>query len=855
LVYKLLRFKFLQTIVQKLKLVIKIQLGSSGYPLVSVLKIHRMYWYLFPTLASVLIQGHHGHVAMDHKLGRSHIYESPEKYNIPSPHSNPNNDGESPVPTGRSSGPFVGSCKGGAVCVPFVACPAHVRSEEKEYCETLGGRKGVCCTTGKNHTKPFTAKDRHHRFVNLDQATLKSLNRKSKDEMDLLRAREAKLLISAEPTILLPGSASYSHFRNSRRFDHLDITEVTDVASRALEIAIATKAFKDREGVSNLELEMGMIQEDLRSTPLGHTCLLKPNCPEVPEKYRRIDGSCNNRYNSLWGATRTPYSRLLPPSYDDGIWVPRTSQLPGHDLPSPRLITSTVFNENYASNDKLTLLAMQFGQFLAHEITQALDFTYGNGSAISCCSQDGLHSIAPENRHFACMPIEMSPSDGFFKIYKQGCMNFVRSVLAPREDCTLGYAQQMNKVTHFIDGSVIYGSSPEQTGELRSFEGGKLKVFKDFGRDLLPLSKDTDACLTMEQGTACFNSGDTRTNQMITLVVMHTVFMREHNRIASILEKLNPDWDDEQIFLETRQIVIAEFQVITYKEFLPAIIGDLAMEEFDINLAEGNSYSYDYDKKIDPSIINEFSAAAFRYGHSTIDGILKIYGMKRMEQMIEIPEVMFYPSQMRKTKFLDMVLSTLTTERMQDVDSSFPEAVTKYLFRAGMPFGVDLAAINIQRGRDHGIRPYNDYRELSGLPRFTQFSDFGPEYADSLSTVYASVDDIDLWVGGLLEPKDGQGILGKVFRDMIAEQFSRLKKGDRYFFENDPTINPGHFTPEQLVELRKASMSRIICDNNDHILLRRQAKNAFKVPDVPGNEFLDCKSDAIPRMDLSYWSH
>lgn len=65
----------------------------------------------------------------------------------------------------------------------------------------------------------------------------------------------------------------------------------------------------------------------------------------------------------------------------------------------------------------------------------------------------------------------------------------------------------MNKVTHFIDGSTIYGSTPEQAGELRSFSGGRLKVFKDYGRDLLPLSKDSDACLTMEEGSACFASG------------------------------------------------------------------------------------------------------------------------------------------------------------------------------------------------------------------------------------------------------------------------------------------------------------------------------------------------------------
>lgn len=65
----------------------------------------------------------------------------------------------------------------------------------------------------------------------------------------------------------------------------------------------------------------------------------------------------------------------------------------------------------------------------------------------------------------------------------------------------------MNKITHFLDGSSIYGSTPEQTGELRSLRGGRLAVFADYGRDLLPLSKELDECLTMEQGSACFSSG------------------------------------------------------------------------------------------------------------------------------------------------------------------------------------------------------------------------------------------------------------------------------------------------------------------------------------------------------------
>lgn len=72
--------------------------------------------------------------------------------------------------------------------------------------------------------------------------------------------------------------------------------------------------------------------------------------------------------------------------------------------------------------------------------------------------------------------------------------------------------------------------------------------------------------------------------------------------------------------------------------------------------------------------------------------------------------------------------------------------------------------------------------------------------------MYASVDDIDLWVGGLLEPKVAGSILGITFRDIIAEQFARLKRGDKYFFDHDPSINPGHFTPRKYEQCKAASV-------------------------------------------------
>lgn len=158
--------------------------------------------------------------------------------------------------------------------------------------------------------------------------------------------------------------------------------------------------------------------------------------------------------------------------------------------------------------------------------------------------------------------------------------------------------------------------------------------------------------------------------------------------------------------------------------------------------------------------------------------------------------------------------------------------MSRYLFRGNNPFGLDLAAINIQRGRDHAIRPYNDYVEVSGHRRIASFDEFGAEVGSKLASVYHHPDDIDLWIGGLIEASRGDGLLGPTFADIIADQFSKLRRGDRYFYEHGPETNPGAFTTEQLQEIKKTSMSRLICDNSDSI--QGAAPKGFIRPDVSG---------------------
>ncbi|CAG9787474.1 unnamed protein product [Diatraea saccharalis] len=234
-------------------------------------------------------------------------------------------------------------------------------------------------------------------------------------------------------------------------------------------------------------------------------------------------------------------------------------------------------------------------------------------------------------------------------------------------------------------------------------------------------------------------------------------------------------------------------------------------------LSPSPGYCSSYDHLVNPSLTAEFSTAAMRFGHSVVDGKLTIPDVRRdnVYESIFIPEL------------------------------------TRYLFHGGNPFGIDLAAINIQRGRDYGVRSYNQYRRLIGLEPFNSFNQFAPNTAQRLASIYESPEDIDLWVGGLLEEPVEGSVVGITFGHILADQFSRIKRGDRYFYENGPDVNPGAFTPSQLAEIKKVTLSRIICDNKDGIELFAQPPNAFVLGNLPGNEPVPCESLAIPAMDLS----
>jgi len=591
----------------------------------------------------------------------------------------------------------------------------------------------------------------------------------------------------------------------------------------------------------------GLKKFNIQNTLLADSCPARPTCVDEDKIYRTADGSCNNLAQPQWGTSNRPFRRMFLPSYEDGVRSPRGH---GRNLPSARLVSSNNVEDVDVPDPDLSLSVMQFGQFVDHDLAHAPVFRLDDMD-ISCCTDNGQlrnrADLADE-----CLPISIPQNDPFYSSHNQRCMNFVRSQRAPNENCTLGFSETMNSLTHFLDGSMIYGSERETTADLRENRGG---LFKVQGFALLPPDESAEETQCDIDGVRpCFLAGEDRVNEQVSLTAMHTLWMREHNRLALYLTKLNPQWNDETLFQEARKITIATLQHIVYNEWLPIVLGRDFMSANSLSpLPSG--FSSDYDQTLNPGISNEFATVAFRFGHTLVQGMIKIFGKDHKNtETVKLQKTFFNPVILYTPGKLDEFLRGLMIQPMQKWDNHISSELTNRLFQSDGLFGMDLISLNIQRGRDHGIPAYNDLREGCGLPRARDFSDLlfdriiDQKVVDGFVRTYASVDDIDPFVGGLSEHSVPGGLLGPTFRCIVGEQFIRLKRGDRFFYEHGN--QPSSFTLAQLDEIRKTSFARLLCDNGYHI--QHVTPLSFRSESYR-NPKVSCDSPAVPRLQLGPW--
>ena len=340
-----------------------------------------------------------------------------------------------------------------------------------------------------------------------------------------------------------------------------------------------------------------------------------------------------------------------------------------------------------------------------------------------------------------------------------------------------------NTATGWLDLSQVYGSSRKVQERLRSGHGGLMAV-QNIGGHQFPIFSQSADVETDNESRHNFACGDPRCNEHLMLLSYHVMFVREHNRLARAIHHEHPDLPDEEIFQQARLHNIHGYQKIIYEEWLPALLGKKNMYEF-----MGEYRGYNAGAK--PHIFDEFSAAAFRFGHAGVNDFMRFlnshgepvphvtkhtdeYGRLRTSLML------FRPEQVLQTggDIITWVLNGALVDQHMPLDELVTDPLRNELFmgvgRDGEP--MDLVSLNIQRGRDHGLAPLDLIREFLHLEPYAcgvltrkhEISkcllDFTRDewVAEKLARVYYHFDDIDLFTAGLCEHRFGDGQLGQV---------------------------------------------------------------------------------------------
>jgi hypothetical protein len=538
---------------------------------------------------------------------------------------------------------------------------------------------------------------------------------------------------------------------------------------------------------------------------------------------------------------------------------------------------------------RLDQMAWQWGQFLDH----TFDLRDGGGSTatafnIAFNAGDPLESFTNTLGTIAVNRSAATPGTG-------------TSTSNPR--------QQTNTITSYISAQNVYGSSATRLDWLRNgtVDGDPTnnQATLMLPNNLLPHADargnastapaaDHDGRLASHPQDARI-AGDPRANENMGLTALHTVFAREHNRIVNALPSTLSQEDKFQI---ARRVVIAEEQYITYQEWLPAM--GVALPRYS-----------GYKSGVNAAITNEFATASYR-AHSQIHGEFEIeaaagqYSSTQLDQFraeglevnvdstgagtIAVPAAVsnFNPAVMEQLGVGPMLLSEqeqqynndetidnqLRSELFQIPSSQDPTCLNGPTVATCYNTVNDLGAIDIQRGRDHGLGTYNQLRAAYGLSAKSSFTAITGESTDAfpsgsgidnpnsitvvklfdidgnaqpadgsgannavkavknstlaarLKAIYGSVSNVDPFVGAYSEPHVPGSSLGPTNLAIWTKQFTALRDGDRFFFENDlSTLNnikntygiDFHTTLSQLIA--RNTDARTAADIHDNIFL------------------------------------
>jgi len=491
-----------------------------------------------------------------------------------------------------------------------------------------------------------------------------------------------------------------------------------------------------------------------------------------PEEFRTIDGSGNNFRNPSWGSAPVELLRLTTVGYADLEEDPS-----GENRPNARDISNIVASQkerdiSYHKKKKYSDFVWQWGQFLDHDLDLTPEVVPAEPFDIAVPSGDKYFD--PKGTGEKKIPLNRSLNT---------VVEHVR--------------QQVNDITAYIDASNVYGSDKERAMALREGVDGLLKMsagellpFNTFGLPNAAIGNEPEAF---------FLAGDFRANEQVALTAMHTIFVREHNYWANKIKVAENLTDDDEIFNRARAIVIGIIQRITCDEFLPLLIGKNALSTY-----QG------YQSDVNAGISNVFSTAAYRHGHTIVSPTYRLENERgQFIGELSLRQAFFNPAWI-STNGIEDLLRGLASQAAQRYDVYMIDNLRNFLFDPPGSGGLDLASLNIQRARDHGLPHYNQIREdfgLSPIQTFEEISSYAP-IRKRLEAAYGSVDDMDGWIAFLAEDPVPGAIVGQTVLVILKDQFERLRDGDRFWYES--------YLPTELVELVKAqTLGDVIRRNTD----------------------------------------
>lgn len=532
---------------------------------------------------------------------------------------------------------------------------------------------------------------------------------------------------------------------------------------------------------------------------------------------RSIEGFNNNTVNKEWGAEGDALFKLTPTDFQDGMSI-----MSGSTRPNPRYISNHMFAQPDMIFDEsgLSDFVWVFGQFIDHDLS-LVESDLSEPLMIPIPSDD---PVFPQTAR----PIGMFRSRA---VSGTGVDNVARN-----------YA---NEITAYLDGSSVYGSTESRAHWLRSYEGGKMKTSDG---NLLPwntlsgqFNDPRDASAPFMEDAVNprqkkFIAGDIRANENPLLIAIHTLFVREHNRLCDKIALEQPEWGDEEIYQHARRMVGGMIQSIVYNEWLP-VMG--------ITLPEYAGYR----PEVNAQISNVFSAAAFRMGHTLINSnILRIQrdGQEIPGGNISLRDAFFNPNIVNLAGGIDPYIRGMATQTQQKLDCKVIDDVRNFLFGPPEAGGLDLAAININRGRERGLLDFNNLRGALGLPSLTSFNEItnDDESAAVLEDLYGDINDIDPWVGMLAEDYMPGAMFGITIKTVLEDQFQRLRDGDRFFFENDDELSASEKS-----QIRNTRLRDVIMRNSEIKVMQDNVFLASERDDVvlgPELEKIDLRAVAFP---------